>query len=326
MTMTRVLLLLNMPEPLRNAFHGSLSRSFPEVAFDLVDHVDKVDASLPEADVLMTHGPYLSTRADFVLSHMPKLRWVQGTGTGMDNIIDRAGLPADVLVTNMRGAHGPQMSEAAIASMLALTRRVPQSIRNQDKAIWERWLPGIIHGKTVGILGVGVIAEALGPRCEALGMRVIGFSSSPRTVRGFDAIVPVADLVAVAPQLDFLVLLTPLSEATRNIVDGTVLRALKKNGYLINLARGGVLNEAALIEALDDGHLAGAALDVFAQEPLPADHRLWSMQNVIITCHMGGLTSDYHLQALPIIETNLRHYLDGKLDRMINVVRAASWA
>ena len=322
--MTRVLLLLNMPEPLRNAFHDSLSRSFPEVAFDLVDHVDKVDASLPEADVLMTHGPYLSTRADFVLSHMPKLRWVQGTGTGMDNIIDRTGLPADVLITNMRGAHGPQMSEAAIASMLALTRRLPQSIRNQEKAVWERWLPGIIHGKTVGILGVGVIAEALAPRCEALGMRVIGLSSSPRDIRGFDEIVPVANLGAIAPQLDFLVLLTPLSEATRNIVDSRVLRAMKKNSYLINLARGGVLDEAALIDALDDGHLAGAALDVFAREPLPTDHRFWSMRNVIITCHMGGLTNDYHLQALPIIETNLRHYLDGKLDRMINIVRAAS--
>jgi phosphoglycerate dehydrogenase-like enzyme len=269
----------------------------------------------------MTHGPYLSTRSDYVLGNMPNLRWVQGTGTGMDNIIDRPSLPSNVLVTNMRGAHGPQMSEAAIGSMLALSREMPRTIRNQDEHTWERWLPRIIHGKTVGILGVGVIAEALAPRCKALGMKVIGFSTSTRAVDGFDQILSTADLKRTVPELDFLVLLTPYSEATHHIVNEGILMAMKPGSFLVNLARGGVLDEAALIEALDDGPLDGAALDVFSKEPLPSDHPFWSMKSVIITCHMGGLTDDYHLQALPIIETNLRHYLAGDVGQMINVVR-----
>jgi D-2-hydroxyacid dehydrogenase (NADP+) len=252
------------------------------------------------------------------------LRWVQGTGTGVDNIIDRPTLPADVLVTNMRGAHGPQMSEAAIASMLALARKIPRTIRNQDKKVWERWLPQIIQGKTVGILGVGVIAEALAPRCKALGMTVVGLSTSQREVPGFDRMTKISELKQVAPELDYLVLLTPYSQATHHIVNEGVLMALKQGSYLINLARGGVLDETALIKALDAGHISGAALDVFATEPLPPDHRFWSMENVMITCHIGGLADDYHLQALPIIETNLRHYLAREIDQMVNVVRNAA--
>jgi D-2-hydroxyacid dehydrogenase (NADP+) len=322
--MTKVLLLLNMPEQLRNKFRRALARRFPNVSFDLVENVTKVDSFLADAEILMTHGPYLSTRADYVLGHMPNLRWIQGTGTGVDNIIDRPSLPANVLVTNMRGAHGPQMSEAAIASMLALARKIPRTIRNQDKRVWERWLPGIIHGKTVGILGVGVIAEALAPRCKALGMTVVGLSTSPRDVAGFDRMHPIDELKHVAASLDFFVLLTPYSTATRHIVNEAVLMGMKQGSYLVNLARGGVVDEAALVKALEQGPLNGAALDVFATEPLSPDHRFWSMENVIITCHMGGLTDDYDLQALPIIETNLKHYLNGEPDRMLNVVRSGA--
>jgi Phosphoglycerate dehydrogenase and related dehydrogenases len=322
--MTRVLLLLNMPEQLRNKFHRTLARSFPNLSFDLVENVSKVDSFLADAEILMTHGPYLSTRADYVLGHMPNLRWIQGTGTGVDNIIDRPSLPANVLVTNMRGAHGPQMSEAAIASMLALSRKIPRTIRNQDKRVWERWLPGIIHGKTVGILGVGVIAEALAPRCKALGMTVVGLSTSPRDIAGFDRMHPIGELKDVAAGLDFFVLLTPYSTATHHIVNEAVLMGMKQGSYLVNLARGGVVDETALIKALEQGPLNGAALDVFATEPLPADHRFWSMENVIITCHIGGLTDDYDLQAVPIIETNLHHYLNGEPDRMLNVVRSGA--
>ena len=324
--MTQVLLLLNMPEKLRNAFHSVLSAGFPQVTFHVAENAERADPFLAGSEVLMTHGPYLSTRADHILGNMPRLRWVQGTGTGMDNIIDRPALPAEALVTNMRGAHGPQMSEAAIGSMIALSRRIPQSIRNQDKHVWERWLPGIIHGKTVGILGVGVIAEALAPRCKALGMQVIGISSTVRETEGFDKMVPMTDLLKVVGELDHLVLLTPLTDATRNIVNAEVLAAMKPGSYVINLARGGVLDESALIAALRSGHLAGAALDVFSKEPLPPEHELWTMEKIIMTCHMGGLTDYYHLMALPIIERNLTHYLAGEYDKLVNIVRLPGWA
>jgi D-2-hydroxyacid dehydrogenase (NADP+) len=318
--MTRVLLLLNMPERLRNDFHGYLKTTFPAVDFDLVDNVTKIDPYLEDAEILMTHGPYLSTRADYVLGHMPNLRWVQGTGTGVDNIIDRPTLPADVLVTNMRGAHGPQMSEAAIGSMLALARKMPRTIRNQDKKVWERWLPQIIQGKTVGILGVGVIAEALAPKCKAFGMRVVGITSAPRPAPGFDEMRPRDELLKVVGDFDFFVLLTPLTDKTRNSVNADVFAAMKPTSFLINLARGGVVDEPALIEALKSKRIAGAALDVFSQEPLPPDHPLWSMHNVIITTHQGGFCDVYVDFALPVIEKNMECFLKGDTGCMINVV------
>ena len=129
------------------------------------------------------------------------------------------------------------------------------------------------------------------------------------------------DLAKTVTELDYLVLLTPLTPETRGIVNAKVLGAMKKGSYLVNLARGGVLDEDALIAALDQGHIAGAALDVFQTEPLPPEHRFWSMKNVIVTTHQGGFCDTYPDLALPVIETNMRCFLSGNTEGMINVVR-----
>ena len=169
-----------------------------------------------------------------------------------------------------------------------------------------------------------MIAEALAPKCKAMGMTVVGITSAPRPVAGFDRVHGKDDMLRVLPELDFLVLLTPYSPATHHLIDAKVFAAMKPSSYLINLARGGVVDESALIEALKGGKIAGAALDVFTQEPLPADHPLWTFKNVIITTHQGGFCDTYVDLAMPILEHNMRCFLNGNLKGMVNVVRPAA--
>jgi len=224
-------------------------------------------------------------------------------------------------VTSLHGVHGAPVSEAALASMLALSRNLPGAVRAQDEHQWKRWPAKLLHEKTVGILGIGVIAEALAPKCKAMGMIVVGITSSPRKVAGFDRVHAMSELMTVLPTLDYLVLLTPYSPATHHMIDAKVFAAMKPSSYFINVARGGVVDENAMIEALRAKTFAGAALDVFSQEPLPPDHPLWDFKNVIITTHQGGFCDTYVDLAMPILEHNMRCFLKGDLKGMMNVAR-----
>ena len=257
-----------------------------------------------------------------MLQKATRLKWVQGLGTGVDNLIDLPSLRPEVVVTNVRGIHGPPLSETALLYMLALSRRLPRSLRMQEERKWDRWPSALIDGKTVGILGVGAIALDLAPKCKALGMRVVGISSAPdRIPEGFDEMRSRADLAAACADLDFLVLLTPLTAETRHVVDAKVFAAMKPSSFLVNIARGGVVKEADLIVALAEGRIAGAALDVFERVPLPPDHPLWSAKNVIITAHLGGFHDRYIDDAIPIVFHNMTCFLEGAMDEMIYVVR-----
>src|SRR5208282_4801008 len=157
-----------------------------------------------------------------VIEQATRLKWIQTLGTGVDNLTDQAGLRKDVVVTNVRGIHGPPVSEAATAAMLALARNLPGAVRAQDARQWRRWPAQLLHNKTVGIFGVGAIAESLAPKCKAFGMRVVGVSSGARPVPGFDHVYSRDELVRVAGEFDFFVLLTPLTPATRNSIDAKV--------------------------------------------------------------------------------------------------------
>ena len=315
--MVNVLILLTLPEPIRNQYRDRLRKRFPEIAIELVDHHSKVGPYIGKADALITFAPMLSGD---VLTAATQLKWVQALGTGVDNLIDQSALPKDVIVTNMRGIHGAPVSEAALAGMLALARGLRRAIGAQDHRQWRRFPAQLLQDKTVGIFGVGQIAEILAPKCKAFGMRVIGVTSAPRELAGFDRFYRRADLPQVVGDFDFLVLLTPLSAATRNSIDAGILAAMKPTSFLINLARGGIVDEPALIEALAKGRIAGAALDVFNEEPLPADHPFWSMPNVIVTAHQGGFCDVYIDHALPTIVANMERFLKGDFNGMINVV------
>ncbi|HEX3629164.1 MAG TPA: D-2-hydroxyacid dehydrogenase [Candidatus Dormibacteraeota bacterium] len=313
-----VLILLAFPEPIRNVYRDGLARAFPQLKIDVVDHHSRVDPYISEANILVTFGAHLTDR---VLEKASKLEWIQALGTGVDGIVDSPALRDGVIVTNLRGLHGASVSESVLAAMLALSRNLPRAVRSQDAGRWDRFPVNLVKGKTVGILGVGVIASELAPRCQALGMKVIGITSSPRSVPGFDRVVSRDELLDVTSELDHLVLLIPYTSETDGIVGRSVLQRMKRSAFLINVARGGVVDQAALVEALRSGLIAGAALDVFVEEPLPDGHPLWKMPNVLVTPHMAGFHAGYPDEALPIVIENIRHFLAGDLEGMTNVVR-----
>jgi D-2-hydroxyacid dehydrogenase (NADP+) len=316
--MTNLLILLALPEKIRNQYYTHLKAAFPELTINMVEHHSKVGPHIGAADILVTFGAHMS---EHVLKDAKNLKWVQALGTGVDGITDQPALADNVLVTNMHGLHGDSMSDSAMLSMLALARDLPRVVRNQARHAWDRFPSRLLRGKTVGIFGVGAIAEDLAPKCKMFGMNVVGITSSQREVPGFDRMYSRDQLEEAVRELDYLILLTPYTPETRNIVNAKILAAMKPSGFLINLARGGIVDEDALVAALKEGKIAGAALDVFVQEPLPETHPFWDMNNVIITPHLGGFHNQYPEQALPTVEENIRKFLAGDTKNMINVVK-----
>jgi D-2-hydroxyacid dehydrogenase (NADP+) len=311
-----VLIFLPWDESERFLYERIIAPRFPALSVQTVATVDELKANVTRAEILMSFGVRLPRG---IFAATPRLKWVHAFGTGVDGIADQETLRPEVLITSTKGIHGPPVAEAALASMLALSRDLPRSVRAQDRRAWDKWRMRLLHRKTVGILGVGAIAQALAPRCQAMGMTVVGMSRAPRPAAGFDRMVPRDALAAVVGEFDYLVLLLPLEPDTRHIVNDKVLAAMKPSGYLINVARGGVLDDAALVRALETKKLAGAALDVFDQEPLPADHPFWRMPNVIITPHFGGYYDRYVEDSADQICRNLERFLAGRMAEMENV-------
>jgi D-2-hydroxyacid dehydrogenase (NADP+) len=321
--MPNLLILTEVQEAMRARYKAMLLQRFPQLTINVVGHHNQVDPYIADIDILLCFSPPM---ADHVVAKAKKLKWIQALGTGVDNIVDLPSLGKEVIVTNIRGIHGAPMSEATIAYMLSLARDMPRSARAQDRHAWERWPSRLLADKTVGILGVGLIAEYLAPICKLFGMTVIGITGTPREVKGFNRMVVRDDLIKIAPELDYLVVLIPMSPAARNLVGKAVFAAMKPTAFLVNVARGGVVDEPALIKALEADEIAGAALDVFAEEPLPPDNPLWTTKNLTIFPHLGGYSLGYEDRAMPTIAHNMACFLAGDFQKMINVVRKpASW-
>jgi D-2-hydroxyacid dehydrogenase (NADP+) len=310
-----LLIFLTHPEPTRSAYEAYLAPRHPELAIRTVGTRDEALRHAAWADILMCFGPQV--KQDFFKS-TPKLKWVHSLGTGTDGITDSSHLGEDVIVTATRGIHGVPMSEMAFLMMLSFNRDMRRIERQRHEKKWERYPGTTLDGKTVGILGLGAIAEDMAPRFKAFGMRVVGITRTMRTVPGFDAIYSRAEIAEAVKDLDYFVLLLPLEADSRNIVDDRVLAAMKPTAFLLNLARGGVLEEAALLRALQEKRLAGAALDALATEPLPQDSALWSLPNVFITPHIGGFCDTYPRDASMQFERSLAAFVAGKPGEMIN--------
>lgn len=296
-------------------FAPKLRASFPQLNVLTAPDLPGADDRLAEAEVIMAvDHPFNDAR----LTKAVKLRWVQIMTTGTDAIERSRALRKEVVVTNMRGVQGPQMAEMAFLYMLNLARRFPQMLDNQRSHLWQRWDQVRLAGKTALIVGTGAVAAELAPRCRAFGMTVLGVSRTPRELPCFDRVAGYAELKELAAQADFLILIAPYSKITHHLVNAGLLAAMKPGAFVLNLARGGLCDEAALVDALKAKRIAGAGLDVFSAEPLPADHPLWTLDNVIITPHVGGSSDDNPAQQWRIIETNMRCFLENRAADMIN--------
>jgi D-2-hydroxyacid dehydrogenase (NADP+) len=315
--MSNRIIFIGAPDADAAQFEVRARADFPGLDLYASNDRDSTFAHLEDAEALIGHHFQFDER---MLRNAPRLRWIQSLTTGTDAILKLAALRAEVTVTSTRGMHGPQMSELVFLQMLALLRNFPRMQRNQAAHRWDRWPQPLLACKTVVIVGVGAIAEALAPRCKAFGMTVYGISNSSRRPPGFDEILSRDELPRGAAAADFLVLIVPHSTQTENLIDAAVLSCMKPSAYLINVARGGVLDEGALLASLRGKRLAGAALDVFRERQLPADSPLWSEERIIITPHIGGMSDVYLDQAYPLVRDNIKLFLAGNLTAMKNVV------
>ena len=255
----------------------------------------------------------------------PLLKWIQLTSAGADRLLNSGFIESGVTVTTVSGLHATPIGEFVLSAILMFAKGAPQAMRAQLKHEWARFAPRELSGKTVGIVGLGHIGAEVGRLAKAFGCRVIATKrSATEPHRGLyaDLILPAADLHQLLAESDFVVLSMPLTPETRGMIAEAELRAMKRAAVLINIARGPVTVEADLIRALREGWIAGAALDVFDQEPLPPDSPLWGMENVVLTPHISGGTEIYNQRAVAIFADNLRRYLAGEpLDNVVDPAR-----
>ncbi len=309
--MTNLLIL----EQRAKEFEKALKPKFPEIFIHAATKEEEVGDFVEKMDILLT-----IRISDGLIKKASKLRWIHAMTTGVDYLVNLPSLRKEVLITSSRGIHGPQMSEMAFLLMLALNRNFPQVVRNQDKRVWERWPAKLLYQKKVGILGVGVIGEEIARKCKVFGMTVFGIDIVKRKVDAVDYFHGPEELPHVVQEVDYLIIVVPNTPQTQKMVGAEVLSSMKPTAFLINIGRGEVVDEDALIHALETGKIAGAALDTFCTEPLPKEHPFWEMKNVMITSHVGGLSDISVEQVLSVFEKNLRPFLRGEKGNLINLI------
>lgn len=288
-----------------------------------------------EAEILYTGSVFPPADA------MPRLKWVQSHFAGADETLKQPLIQQhrEVIITSTRGIHATKMAEYAIGMCIALGHKFPQMREAFRKKEWsydrhQKFMAVELRGATLGIVGYGAIGREIARLAKCFGMTVLAAKRNVRHVEetdhytvddtgdkygnAFDRLYPPQALATMVRDCDFVVITTPLTEKTHNLYSEKVIQAMKPGSYLINIGRGGVVDENALLEALKSGHLAGAALDVFETEPLPEDHPLWTAPNIVITPHIAGGMVTYNEKAADIFEENLRRYLEKK--PLLNVV------
>ncbi len=283
---------------------------------------DEWKAHLPEAEVI--YGSYL--RAEEI-PQAARLRWVQATSAGINGWLYPEFVASGIMLTSAAGIHAVQISEHALALMLALTRGIDRFVRRQEKRQWRRppgdTSLGELFEKTLGIVGLGHIGEALAARAKALGMRVVGVKGRPEGYSGAaDEAWGPDGLARLMRESDYVVDLLPQTPATVGVISREMIDAMKPTAYFINLGRGTTVDEAALASALSEGRIAGAGLDVFEEEPLPAESPLWGMENVIVTPHTAGQSPRYWERCTALFTANLRRYMAGEpLENLVDKKR-----
>jgi phosphoglycerate dehydrogenase-like enzyme len=290
------------------------------------EEVAAVLESRPDVEIL--YGLHMPPD---LLELAPKLRWVQLHSAGAEHLTDHRLMEGEVAVTTTSGIHAVPIAEYVMASILAYRWRVPlwthcQRDHQWPSGRWNTYARPELRDTTIGILGYGSIGREVARLARAFGMRVLALSrSGKRPDRGYqqegigdpegqipEEIYPTEEMAGILPQCDYVVVSLPLTSSTTHAISEAELRAMKPTAYLVNIARGAIIDETALARALAEGWIGGAGLDVFEQEPLPADSPLWDMDNALLSPHVAGFTPRYDERATALFAANLARYLEGE--------------
>jgi phosphoglycerate dehydrogenase-like enzyme len=306
-----VVVAMSVPEEVLARFRAE----FPEIRF-IVPSDGPTEDDVRDADAIV--GWELPSH---LLQAATRLRWMHATGAGVERY-DLAQIAArGVMLTNSSGVSAPNMAEHVLGMMIALTRRFPRLLRAQTQREWRDEAThrevGELQGQTVLVVGIGEIGHAVARRAEPFGMRVNGLrrraGESPPA--GFDHVFAIGDFHAALADADHVVVTLPSTPQSRGLFDAAAFAAMKPGAAIYNVGRGPVIDTAALIAALESGHLGGAGLDVTDPEPLPADSPLWDMENVLITAHTSGATPRYWERQAALIAENIQRIQRGDAPR-----------
>lgn len=275
----------------------------------------KLDKRLVEADIFF--GLDLP---DNIIDRAPRLKWIHIGIAGVDKMLTLEVIKSRVILTNSKGLHATSASELVLMMMLMLLKKAPFFMQNKLEKAYRIYRPLLLESKIVGILGLGAIGSEVARLAKAFKMHVIATRSNPNRENPYtDEIFPSDQMDEVLARSDFVVVALPFTTENSGLIGESELQGMTRTSFLINVARGGIVNEGALIKALQEEWIAGAGLDVFAVEPLLAENKLWELPNVILTPHLAGRLENYTELTLQLFRENIQRYVDGKtLKNVVN--------
>ena len=287
----------------------------PELKILCADNPEEARAYLAEAQIILGRPDYVAE----VLPEAKNLQWVQSTWAGIEPLC-APGLRTDYLLTGVKDVFGPLMSEYVFGYILARERSILATHANQQKRNWDPIAYRGLEGLTIGLVGLGSIGRHVAATAKHFGMSVLGMKRTPGDIDNIDRLFLPSDGAEFFPQLDYLVLILPNTSTTRDFITRTELALMKDSAVLINVGRGRTVNQPDLESALRNKRIGGAILDVFAEEPLPADSTLWEMENVVVTPHNSAFS--FPRQVSAIFCENYRRFLrGGQLDHVVDLER-----
>ena len=293
----------------------SLQRRFSQIEFVVPTSDGEYAEVIPRAHVVVGRFP------QELLPQAHNLRWIQNQGAGVERLLTPDIVDSDIVVTNAQGQHAPQISEHVLTMMLCFARDFRQILQAQRDHVWRPpdFNPFCLEGQTLGVVGVGGIGGALAEKAHHLGMRVIGLRRKPKERPAYlDVQVGADGLHELMRESDHIAVCCPLTRETVGLIGVEELRLMKSTAYIYNIGRGKIIQAEPLLQALKEGWIAGAGLDVTDPEPLPPDSELWDLPNVIITQHTSGSVPHNDHRFYDLLEDNLSRFLNG--EPLLNVV------
>ncbi|MCS7178967.1 MAG: D-2-hydroxyacid dehydrogenase [Anaerolineae bacterium] len=303
---------LLLPDHLVERLREPVGQIVPDSHIIPVGPDGEVTEDLEGAEILFLSWRMSPEAIRRLIAYAPHLRWVHAVSAGVDHLLFPELQDSDIILTNARGVFSVPIAEMVMAYILAVAKRLPEFWDSQREHRWEKLSLRELHGLTVGIIGLGDIGTEVARRCRVFGMHVLGLRRHPGPGDLADEVLPPARLPDLLARADFVVIAVPLTPETRGLIGRAELAAMKPDAWLINISRGAVVDEEALIEALQARCIGGACLDVFVEEPLPPQSPLWEMPNVLITPHNSWSSPHIEARQMTLFLENLRRYVAGE--------------
>ncbi|MCM3759059.1 D-2-hydroxyacid dehydrogenase [Sporosarcina aquimarina] len=290
--------------PIKEKFRHELTEGFPKIHFDFSDTIE--GAPDKQITILVTYGSDLTEE---MLNQLTELKWVMVASAGVDKLpLTKLG-ERGILVTNVSGIHKTPMAESVLAHILSLNRALPIIQEQQKQKVWEKMKSSELRGSRALILGPGAIGGEIGRLLQAFGVYTIGCSRSGNTHDGMDEDISFSHISERLSESDYIISVLPSTQETRWILDKSHFQKMKKSSIFMNFGRGDLVKEQVIVEALQQGEIAHAVLDVFEQEPLSVESPLWEMENCTVSPHVSALSAKYVERALEIFKENLQVWL-----------------